>query len=376
MMKTLKNCKVSFEEWKNRVEKNDSFKLLDIFYVKRKDNNRNETWLKILHIPCGYEFDRPSSMYSKTKSSNYCPNCGNELSVSKFHAVIATYGLNKNIGCEIEYCIGFKGEKGKESPYDLFIPSNVSKGKLVEFQSRYHDNREEFDTKKKIYAIENGYEYYSFDHRKDDIHNAIYILFGDKDVSLSDIQFDNFKRIKIDLIKAQQMLNDYVPFPKILKELNVSENSLRGIIKDNILKLPHRYKEITNNEFEVIQLTMDGEYIAEHKNATQASNVIGKHVDLSGEKQLWYRCGYVFVRKEDYENNNYYIEDYVQNHCKTFYEIDDNGVILKTYTSLTDAKNDIGVTSVTFITRVLTHKQEKTRGHKFVWKYEYEKQTQ
>ena len=44
----------------------------------------------------------------------------------------------------------FKGEKGKESPYDLFIPSNVSKGKLVEFQSRYHDNREEFDTKKEI----------------------------------------------------------------------------------------------------------------------------------------------------------------------------------------------------------------------------------
>ena len=42
---------------KNKIEHNDEFELLDIYYKTRKDTGRNETWEK-LNKDCGTTFNR------------------------------------------------------------------------------------------------------------------------------------------------------------------------------------------------------------------------------------------------------------------------------------------------------------------------------
>ena len=197
-------------------------------------------------------------------------------------------------------------------------------------------------------------------------------LYSQKITLHQQIKFD---RIKFDINKAQKLLNDYIPIKKVARIIKASETSLRNAISDNILKLPKDFKKISMNQTELVRLTMDGEYIDEFKNSHQAEVKLGVNrisIDKKQNNKIWYRYGFVFVEKSAYYNNDYVIEDIVQNHCKTFYMIDENMNILKTYTSLKDAVNDIEVSHSTYIINVLKGKKENVKGYKFIWKYKYD----
>lgn len=110
--KNLKRSKVSYEEWKERIEWNGEFELLDTFYKVRKDTGRNETWLKFKHKVCGTIMERNGNLYSKANSNINCSHCGNSYSVSNLHATISTIACNIYNGAKIEYDIGFVGVSG------------------------------------------------------------------------------------------------------------------------------------------------------------------------------------------------------------------------------------------------------------------------
>lgn len=361
----LERCKVSFEEWKSRVEKSEGFKLIEMYYKVRKDTQRNETWFKIKHERCGVVFERPSNMYTKKKGSSYCPNCGNELLVSNLHAYVSSYILSSVSGSKIEYDIGFVGDKGKPSAYDLFIPTSqdTNRGIVVEFQSRYHDDREEFDLRKKDFAISNGYIYYSFDHRDCMFDDVIKILTGDENIDLSTIDVHCFKTSNIDIVKAQSLLNQYMPIKQVGRELGRSGTMIYSLLNNGVLKLPKNYINISGGHTPMIQLTMDGEFVSEHKNG-HSCVINGKKsgfCEKDKRDNVWYRNGYAWVKNEDYYNNDYNIEDIAINHCKTFYMVDDDFNVLKTFASLKDAKEYINTSSVSYISDVLKHKKRSNK---------------
>lgn len=373
----LPRSKVSFEEWKRRVEDTNELELVDIFYRVRKDTKRNETWLKIRHKQCGKEFDRVSNCMTKNKRQYGCPYCGNKLSVSHLHATIATIAKAIYIGSKTEYDIGFKGKKGKASCYDLFIPNLKGKNTLIEFQSRYHDGREDFDNEKRQFAINNGYQFMSYDNRIDLVENVAMKLFGNIDIS-SYSDLNTFYKYKFSFSEVQEKLNKYTPIVQVARELNVTETLIRNMIKNKKVKLPDNFIKVVTKSYEIVQMTMDGEFIECFKNQSQAYKKLGIKPTMetvTHDNVVCFR-GFAWIRKEYYDKGDYKIPDFAQNHVKTFYEIDKNNNIIKTYTNLKNAMTDIGITSVIFIKDALKHKKDNTKGHKYIFKYEYENKQQ
>lgn len=74
-----------------------------------------------------------------------------------------------------ELDIGFRGKRGGISKYDAYVPElNV----MFEFQSRYHDSRQEHDCLKKEFAIKKlNCLYYELDHREYTPLEAIQLFF-------------------------------------------------------------------------------------------------------------------------------------------------------------------------------------------------------
>ena len=93
--------------------------------------------------------------------------------LSKLHITMSIIAKHLYPNSENEYDIGFKGDNGGVSKYDLFIPSYKGKNTLFEFQSRFHDGKEDFDERKKNFAIENGYDIIQIDHRNVKIQDVV-----------------------------------------------------------------------------------------------------------------------------------------------------------------------------------------------------------
>ena len=377
MNKDLPRSKVTYKEWKNRIECDGEFELLNVFYKVRTDTKRNETWLKFKHKVCGTVMERNGNGYTRANSTINCSRCGNSLTVSHLHATISSIALKLYNGAQIEYDIGFVGEKGGSSPYDLFIPNYNEKDTLFEFQSRFHDGREDFDNRKKEYAIGHGFNFVALDHRNTNIKDVAKQLFGVTNIADYDDRV-MFNRFKVDLNELQKLVSNYTPMKTIAKKYKVSETCIKTTLNTGVIDVPSDYIKVIRREKELIQLTMDGDFVAEYKNSNHAGKVLGKKLAFSDntmkEKHHNVICqhGYAWITKDNYLSNNYTIPDIAQKHCKTFYKINVNGDIVKIYKSLKEVKEDENITSATAITSVLRHSKIEYKDHKYIFKYEYE----
>lgn len=289
--------------------------------------------------------------------------------VSYTHAVISILFKNNYENVEFEYDIGFKGDDGGVSKYDLYIPNYKSKPTLIEFQSRFHDDKEEFDIKKKSFAIDKGYNFIAIDHRDYSIEDAIKLFFGDIEVNLDMLDLSEFN--KLDLVIAQKLLNEHKTYKEIGKLMNTTEGCINNAIRDGRLILPENHTRIVRNIKSIVQLNMDGGYINTYKSSYEMQKELGYKVTI----QYGNQClnGYYWVDEESYKNDNYKIPLFAKNHCQTFVHIDDNYNIIKTFNSIEEAKNYVGVSSTTYIKNVLLHKRENVKGYKFIFLKEYNK---
>ena len=368
----LKNAKIKFEEWKDRVETNNKdFTLLETYY-KKVSNGRNRTYLKLKHNICGNIFDRDANT-ALNKRNHYiinCPHCGNTIRVSYLHSIISTIALKLYPLSKIEYDIGFRNGKSR---YDLFIPNLNGKDTIIEFQSRYHDQNKEFDEEKRLFAENLGYTYLSFDHRKNTENEVCNILFGVDIEDVKDINLQNFYAINLDLKQIQEDLNQYKPIKVIAREYDTNETVIRTLIKNNILIRPKDHVKVVRKEKSVIRLSMDGDFIKKYKNSNEYKKETGYRVTLKDDEVVICH-GDAFITEEMYLRGNYVIPDIAQYYTKTFYMVDDDMKIIKEYHSLKEAKDDVKCANTSAISSVLKHKSKAIHNYKFIWKYEYDKQ--
>ena len=368
----LKNAKLTFEDWKNRVETNNKdFTLLETYYQKIS-NGRNRTYLKLKHEICGTIFDKDSNK-AMNKKNHYiinCPKCGNTMRVSYLHAIISSIAKKLYPLSKFEYDIGFRNGKSR---YDLFIPNLNGKDTIIEFQSRYHDQNKEFDKEKRLFAENLGYTYLSFDHREITENEVCNILFGVNIEDIKDINLESFYSINLNLKSIQEDLNNYKSIKAITRDYNTNETVIRTLIKNKILIRPEDHVKVVRMEKSIVRLSMDGEFIKRYKNPYEYTKETGFKVAIKKDN-ITICHGDVFMTEEMYLDGNYTIPDIAQYYSKTFYMIDDNMQILKEYHSLIDAKNDVGCVNTSSISSVLKHKIKAIHNYKFIWKYEYDKQ--
>lgn len=171
ILRNAKKARLSKEQLQEAVEKYEDYVLKDSF-TKEVEGviKREKTFLRIYHKKCNGIFVKSLGEWTTTPK---CSICSPKYSVSYLHGVLTILFKKYYDNVISEYDIGFKGEKGGISRYDLFVPKLNGVDTIFEFQSRYHDDKKEFDLKKHNFAVDLGYKVIALDHRYTDINKII-----------------------------------------------------------------------------------------------------------------------------------------------------------------------------------------------------------
>lgn len=166
----IKN-RLSEKELKDKVESVEGYEFINSF-TKEVEGviHREKTYITIKHKQCGEVFVKSLGEWTTTPK---CPICSSKYSASFLHCALSVLFMHYYSDCKNEYDIGFKGDKGGISRYDLFVPNFKGVDTIFEFQSRYHDDKEDFDRRKKEYAESKGYVLIALDHRSVDINKIV-----------------------------------------------------------------------------------------------------------------------------------------------------------------------------------------------------------
>lgn len=308
----VKYIKLTTEEKIVKYKKiiaNDYSEKYDFVDVKNEftPNKKRKVDYLYLHCKkCDKEFKR---IVHTWKNNDRCPYCSQSLKTSYLHTIVSEIALKIYPNSKIEYDIGFKGINNGHSKYDLFIPFLNGKNTLIEFQSRYHDSKKYFDEQKKKYAISKGYEFYSFDHRTDSIYDVVKILFNiDLPDIIDEINIDDsyYKKIeKADILSCQSYLGQNYTIKEISKITKISEHILYHAMSNGLLVNSEKRRKNIYNKSEVIQLDKNGNYIAEFDSLYEVYKKKNWRIGTLKENKCISGYGYFWLKKSDYENNEY-----------------------------------------------------------------------
>lgn len=301
--------KITYEEWSNRVDSmsNNEFKLIEVVYEKSHSNSiRREAFLYIRHKNCNHIFKRRGGQWLKTQS---CPKCSSLMKVSYLHAVVSILFDEYYEGVVFEKDIGFKGDKGYPSRYDLFIPCYNDKPTLIEFQSRFHDDRECFDKRKMEFAESHGYVFYSFDHRDHLVEDVVTLLFPNLKSVPSWVKTRLSLFQKPDLSGLQTLLDRRMSTKEIAEVLKTTESIILNAIRDGVAQRKDDHMKHVYNIKPIIQLDLSGNFIKEYSaiNQVKIQAGINPFSNLQGKSK--HAGGYLWLYKSDYINGNYEIPD-------------------------------------------------------------------
>jgi predicted DNA-binding protein YlxM (UPF0122 family) len=300
----------SYNFYKNDIAENYSelYKFINFEYKIDPSKNRNHGVITVKHKICGEIFSRVAVAWKTNKN---CFHCSLNRSVSLLHASMCYYGKEIYPNSEFEYDIGFKGDSGGTSKYDLFIPDYNGLPTLFEFQSRFHDYKIEFDKRKKKFAEDSGYRLIPVDPRKISPIESLYKYYG-INVSNKEIQENFLFTRNYDMKKVQELLNKNLTVSEISEITNISKNIIHNTISKGFLELRKDRKEVLYGKTPVIQMTITGDFIKEFDSSWQVYKELGYNVwsCLSG---ICHHChGYLFVKKDDYKSGNYTIPEKIR----------------------------------------------------------------
>jgi len=322
---------VSYEKWDKRVKINlgEDFELVNLWFKIREDINGKEAVLEIRHNFCGKTFLR---MGGNMKNTNYCPYCCSLLQASHLHyifCILAEYFYPES---EFEKDIGFKGLNGGSSKYDLYIPKYNNKNTLFEFQSKYHDNKKDFDKEKKNFAINKKYNFIAIDHRNVNIEKICKKYFNIN--KIPNFVYEELYLLdnKIDIKKIQKMLDIPVSIVKISKKMNISVNILYKYIKSGILKKNLNHNNVIYNKKKIIMLDLKGNYIDTFNSYYEILKIYNIKVDSIKSGKIIRRRKNLFCSYSDYINKNYKIPEKLNLKYK-IKQLDKNNKIIKIYNS-------------------------------------------
>lgn len=321
----------------------------------------------IKHNICGNIYKTKSGYF---KNGLRCPRCNSLKNASYLHIFLSLLFERFYDGVKNEYDIGFRGDNGGVSCYDLFVPNYKGKNTLFEFQSQYHDNKKEFDKRKRDFAISKGYEVIQIDHRDVKLVDVIKEYFPQLKTIPSDLDIKRF--YKIDVSQAQEMLNKNMKVKEISDVLCVKEHIIRNAISNGVLVFPDTYKEVNSQKRKVVQLNLNGDFIAEYESIAEASRKTGfKSISKVVRGLLTNSGGYFWIYKEKYCKGDYKIPNIKDCQIveKDFYMINENKEIIREYTSIKKATEETGIKSITY---ALSKNNHYLGGYFWVKKSEYE----
>lgn len=277
-----------------------------------------------------------------------------------------------------EYDIGFRGEKGGKSSYDIYIPEiNL----LIECQSEYHDVEEQIklDRNKKEYAIRKGYDFIAIDYRDFSPLKAIQLFIPNIKSVPDYVDYTKNSKINWDIEKAQYLLDKTELSQKEIAEVvGATLPSFYSAVFRKILKL----SESRNINIPIIQLTIEGDFVERFNSARECYKKYGfntpnicsccKGNDKTYKGYIWmYEYEYETIKKED---GNIFIskEDIIKlnkNLAKGVVQLSLNGEYIKTYIIMSDIERELGIL-ISNISACCYHKT-KTSGD-YVWLFEDE----
>ncbi len=294
---------ISYNKYKSIIENEDSgtYEFVDFLYKKAK-NGRNEGYIRVRHKECGQEFDRRAVEWCKNRN---CFHCSSRRQVSYLHAIFVTEAKKLYPDCIPEYHAGFLGDCGKPSKYDLYIPNINNKRVLFEFQSRFHDDKKEFDKRKRQFALDNGYEFIEIDSRVVSPHDAVKTYLG------VDIPLDDYAKRTIgyemhfDYAYVQKRINEMATCKQIADEIGVSVHLIYNRMRAGLIKEAAERKQKIYGQYPVVQLSITGDLIKQYESQSNIYKTTGLKVGSCLQGKTKTCGGYVFISLDDYESNNY-----------------------------------------------------------------------
>lgn len=287
---------------------NDKFEFIDFFYKKAK-NGRNEGCLSIRHQMCDQVFVRRAVDWAKNKN---CSICSLHRQVSYLHSLFCTVAKSLYDDAETEYDAGFKGVNGGKSKYDLYIPNYLGHKTLFEFQSRFHENKEEYDALKADCAKSNGYVFYAIDSRKTKADCAVSQYFGDgvvtEEMRRTAIRF----KPDFDYDYCQQLLDENIAITDIAEIMGETKHRIAHRIKDGRLPISEDRKRVLFGKEPVVQLTLHGEFVAEYESSYRVYQEKGWGVSTCVSGFTRHCQGFVFLKKTDYESGYYSLPVFIR----------------------------------------------------------------
>ncbi|PLS19356.1 hypothetical protein CVD28_02775 [Bacillus sp. M6-12] len=315
------------------------------FYKKVSEN--------LLHVcpSCGQDWNvTPNNILRGTQE---CICCSSNRKESFMAKVLKQVFKHFHPDTEWEVDLGFRGQKGGVSRYDIYIPSfNL----VIECQSAFHDEKERknHDKKKKVYALEKDYKYIALDSRDYTPLEAIQLFFPflNKIPNFVDMNKDTTRTWS--LKEAQASLNEFHTFKEISEKLGIKPHVISSCINRKLLTKPkgyvglnrrawdlrkaqqlldenkYTYLEISNmlgnrctptsisnaiskgllinhdSKKGVVQLSINGDFVKEY---TSASEIIGFNMNgiIQASRGSYSTKGheyrnYLWYYKADYEN--------------------------------------------------------------------------
>lgn len=215
----------------------------------------------------------------------------------------------KNV--EEEYDIGFTGENGGVSKYDLFIEDYFNGKTLFEFQSRFHDGKEGFDLKKFNFAKKAGYNIIQLDCRRITPQSALSKYFN---LNVSSEEIANHLKFSAtkDYQWVQELLLKNISVKKISEITGVPEHCIHHKMRDGTLSKAKDRKFVLYGKTPIVQLDLEGNFIKRFDSSYAAFKELGYRVDSCVAGLTRHAHCFIFIKELDYISKNYKIPDKIR----------------------------------------------------------------
>ena len=326
----------------------------------------------------GHNFDMAMGEVNHGK---WCPHCANLLKESKMASTLKQV-LKKEFTSTIwEYSIGFRGEKGGYSSYDIYVPElNM----LIECQSEYHDCEEQsnLDVKKEQFAIDNGYEFLAIDYRKFEPLMAVKLFFPNLKQVPSYVDYTKNTRVDWDINEAQFLLdNTNLNQKEVAEKVNAEIGSFYDKVSRDILIVP-KHKKI---KIPIIQLNLDGTFVDRYD---CSRDCVLKYDYSAGDicscckgNQATYK-GFLWMYESDYNNKkdvdgnivitNEEREKIFKGISKEIIQLTLEGKYINNYNTLAEAELKTGFLTSN-ISACCYNKTKTSNGYIWIFKDNYDK---
>ena len=320
-----------------------------------------------------HRFNMPISDVNQGK---WCPHCSNLLKESKMASVLKQVLLNEFPNTIWEYNLGFRGDKGGASHYDIYVPElNL----LIECQSDYHDCEEQInlDIKKKQFALDNGYYFLDIDYRDFKPLEAVNLFFPHINQIPEYVDYTRNTRVSWNIDKAQYLLDNTNLNQKEIAEIVGAEiRCFYDKIHREVLILPNE-KSI---KIPIVQLSLDGKFISRYDYARECELKYGYNVGnicscCKGNQNTYKGCLWMYEsdydnKKDEYGNikmSNTEIRNIEKWLCKEVVQLSLKGEYIRQYKTISEASNETGF-KISNISACCWNKVKTS--NRYIWMFE------